>query len=85
MLKRLFTHFGFDKPAISIQIVQLQCHLICRITGIGKQAFYAQRELPLAEAYQYASEVMVSNMLKQDAVEGINAFVEKRMPEWQDK
>ncbi len=51
----------------------------------GKQAFYAQREMALADAYRYASEVMVGNMLKQDAEEGINAFVEKRTPEWKDK
>lgn len=50
----------------------------------GKRAFYAQREMPLAEAYDYASQVMVDNMLKQDAEEGINAFLEKRSPQWQD-
>lgn len=50
----------------------------------GKRAFYAQREMPLAEAYTYASEVMVDNMLAQDAQEGISAFLEKRPPAWQD-
>ena len=50
----------------------------------GKRAFYAQREMTLAEAYEYASKVMVENMLAQDAEEGINAFIEKRSPEWQD-
>ena len=51
----------------------------------GKQAFYAQAEMALGNAYAYASKVMVDNMLKHDAEEGINAFVEKRKPEWQDK
>jgi enoyl-CoA hydratase/carnithine racemase len=50
----------------------------------GKRAFYAQREMPLAEAYDYASQVMVDNMLARDAVEGIGAFIEKRAPQWQD-
>ena len=50
----------------------------------GKRAFYAQREMPLAEAYDYASRVMVDNMLARDAEEGIGAFIEKRAPEWQD-
>ncbi|WP_425102407.1 enoyl-CoA hydratase [Tropicibacter sp. S64] len=50
----------------------------------GKTAFYAQREMPLAEAYDYASQVMVDNMLARDAEEGIGAFIEKRAPEWQD-
>ncbi|EDM73104.1 Enoyl-CoA hydratase/isomerase [Roseobacter sp. AzwK-3b] len=51
----------------------------------GKRAFYAQREMPLAEAYDYASQVMVDNMLAHDAREGINAFIEKRAPQWQDQ
>ena len=50
----------------------------------GKKAFYAQREMPLAEAYDYASQVMVDNMLARDAEEGIGAFIEKRAPKWQD-
>jgi enoyl-CoA hydratase/carnithine racemase len=52
---------------------------------IGKEAFYRQAEMPLADAYSYASEVMVENMLARDAEEGINAFVEKREPKWQDR
>lgn len=50
----------------------------------GKRAFYAQREMPLSKAYDYASQVMVENMLALDAKEGIGAFIEKRMPQWQD-
>ncbi len=53
--------------------------------AVGKQAFYAQREMPLSEAYTYASEVMVENMLARDAEEGIGAFIEKRPPKWQDQ
>jgi len=50
----------------------------------GKRAFYAQREMPLSEAYAYASGVMVNNMLARDAEEGIGAFIEKRTPRWRD-
>ena len=50
----------------------------------GKRAFYSQREMPLSEAYDYASHVMVENMLAADAREGIGAFIEKRAPQWQD-
>ena len=50
----------------------------------GKRAFYAQREMTLSEAYDYASCVMVKNMLAGDAEEGIGAFIEKRAPQWQD-
>ena len=52
---------------------------------IGKEAFYRQLEMPLAEAYKYASEVMVENMLVRDAAEGIGAFIEKREPKWEDR
>ena len=51
----------------------------------GKKAFYRQREMPLADAYEYASNVMVDNMLKRDAEEGIGAFIEKRAPQWADE
>ena len=37
------------------------------------------------DAYDYASQVMVDNMLKHDAEEGIQAFIEKRSANWQDK
>ena len=49
---------------------------------IGKDAFYRQAEMGLAEAYDYAAEVMVENMLNRDAEEGIGAFIEKRPPNW---
>lgn len=50
--------------------------------AIGKEAFYRQAELPLADAYRYAAEVMVTNLSRRDAREGIDAFVEKRSPVW---
>ena len=52
---------------------------------IGKEAFYKQINMNLSDAYDYASNVMVENMLKRDAKEGIEAFIEKRKPNWQDK
>ena len=48
----------------------------------GKKAFYRQLEMPLAKAYAYTSQVMVENMQARDAAEGIDAFIEKRAPEW---
>lgn len=55
------------------------------VLKIGKQAFYQQAELSLAEAYNYASEVMTENMMARDAEEGICAFIEKRDPSWGDR
>ena len=53
--------------------------------AVGKQAFYKQSEMTLSEAYDYSSQVMVDNMLKHDAEEGIGAFIDKRDPEWKDE
>ncbi|WP_306027567.1 enoyl-CoA hydratase [Stappia sp. MMSF_3263] len=49
---------------------------------IGKEAFHAQAEMSLADAYAHCAQVMVENMLARDAEEGIGAFIEKRAPEW---
>jgi len=50
----------------------------------GKTAFYRQIDMNLEDAYDYASAVMVDNMLAHDAEEGIGAFMQKRKPVWQD-
>lgn len=50
--------------------------------AIGKEAFYRQREMPLAEAYEYTREVMKKNLETLDAKEGISAFLDKRHPVW---
>jgi enoyl-CoA hydratase/carnithine racemase len=55
------------------------------IVKIGKEAFYRQLEMNLADAYRYASDVMVENMLARDAEEGIGAFIDKRTPNWEDR
>jgi len=55
------------------------------VLKIGKQAFYRQADMSLAEAYNYASEVMTENMMARDAEEGICAFIDKRDPRWEDQ
>jgi enoyl-CoA hydratase/carnithine racemase len=52
---------------------------------IGKEGFYRQAEMNLAEAYRYVSQVMVENLLSADAEEGICAFIEKRDPTWEER
>lgn len=51
---------------------------------IGKEAFYRQAEMGIAEAYDFATGVMVENMLGRDAEEGMAAFLGKRMPAWKE-
>jgi len=50
--------------------------------AIGKEAFYRQVEMNLEDAYAYTAKVMTENMMKRDAAEGIDAFIEKRPPQW---
>jgi enoyl-CoA hydratase/carnithine racemase len=52
---------------------------------LGKAAFRRQQGRELSDAYADASEVMVRNLLADDAAEGIGAFLEKRAPVWQDR
>ena len=51
--------------------------------AIGKKTFYAQIELNLGDAYALASRAMVENLAPADADEGIDAFLEKRPPQWE--
>ena len=48
--------------------------------GFGKPAFYRQLERPLVEAYEFAAEVMVTNMLARDAEEGIAPLSKSGIP-----
>jgi enoyl-CoA hydratase/carnithine racemase len=53
--------------------------------SLGKQTFYKQLEMNMQQAYQYASQIMTSNMMDDDAAEGIDAFTQKRPPKWRSK
>ncbi len=50
---------------------------------IGKAAFYAQAAMSTSDAYAYTGDVMVQNMMRDDTAEGIDAFLEKRDPKWE--
>ncbi len=51
-------------------------------TSTGKKMFYNQLGMELPDAYEYASQVMVDNMMAGDVAEGIDAFIEKRQAVW---
>jgi len=75
---------GQERPA-AIKLAEKIAAKSAIILKIGKEAFYRQAEMSLADAYDYASQVMVENMLARDAEEGISAFIEKRDAKWQDR
>lgn len=66
--------------------VEKLCKAICAKSPMaistGKEMFYRQLEMGVAQAYEYASSVMACNMMHQDAAEGIDAFMQKRKPAW---
>lgn len=55
-----------------------------RAIRAGKETFYRQIDMPLEEAFNYATEAMVRGLLSADAEEGTRAFLEKRSPHWGD-
>lgn len=54
------------------------------VLKLGKETFYSQLNMSLEEAYEYATERMILNLEAKDAKEGIDAFLEKRNPEWKN-
>ena len=48
----------------------------------GKALFYRQLEQPIAEAYDDAGRTMACNMMDEAALEGVQAFIDKRAPGW---
>ncbi len=67
-----------DTQALADQIASK----LASAVKVGKEAFYTQLQLPVAEAYSYTGDVMVENMLDRDTREGIDAFITKRPPNW---
>lgn len=68
----------------AMEMAEIIAQKSARTVKIGIEAFYNQLDMPLDQAYEYTAQVMVHNMLDEDAEEGINAFIEKRQPKWAD-
>ena len=75
---------GTERDA-AIELAQQVALKSAYTVKLGKEAFYRQAEMSLADAYRYAAEVMTENMMARDAEEGIGAFIEKRTPTWRDE
>ena len=50
--------------------------------AMGKELFYMQLETGIEKAYEYAAQTMACNMMDNSALEGVQAFIEKRKPNW---
>ena len=78
----------FSKSQLNIEVLKVAKKIASKSNltiKIGKQAFYKQLEMPLKQAYTYTSKMMTLNMMKQDAKEGISAFLGKRSPKWKNR
>jgi enoyl-CoA hydratase/carnithine racemase len=71
--------------ALDENVEQLVAAIVARpraAIALGKQLFYAQRELGIAAAYQLAGQTMACNLMLDAAQEGLQAFIDKRKPVW---
>ena len=74
--------------ALDAAVAELAQHIATKswpAIARGKDVFYRQMELGLDDAYVLAGQAMAENLMYRDAGEGIDAFMEKRKPEWRDE
>jgi enoyl-CoA hydratase/carnithine racemase len=69
----------------ALEVAQTVASKSAYVQKIGKEAYYRQLDMSLADAYKFGARVMAENMMARDAEEGIGAFIEKREPKWEDK
>ncbi|SEO27680.1 Enoyl-CoA hydratase/carnithine racemase [Salinihabitans flavidus] len=73
---------GETLEATTAQLAEAVASKAGKVLKIGKAAFYGQAQMRVEDAYAYAGEVMVENMLFSETEAGIDAFLNKRTPKW---
>ena len=76
---------AFHKKTLKKEVIDIATNITKKSNQsikIGKLAFYKQLNMSVEKAYEYTSKVMTKNMGFNDAKEGIEAFIEKRSPNW---
>jgi enoyl-CoA hydratase/carnithine racemase len=74
-----------EPGALDAEIERLVASIVAKprvAVAMGKELFYRQVELPLAAAYAAGGETMACNMMDEAALEGVQAFIDKRPPRW---
>ena len=77
----------FEEDSLKENVFQIAKKISSKSSNtikIGKEAFYKQKDMNLEDAYTFTSNVMTENMLNDDSKEGIEAFLEKREPNWKE-
>jgi len=71
--------------ALDAEVESLVQAILCKpreAVAMGKALFYRQRETGTEAAYQLAGQTMACNLMHPTAQEGVQAFIEKRTPQW---
>ncbi|SOC09262.1 enoyl-CoA hydratase [Rhodobacter maris] len=80
LVNRVVAHDALDTATTAL--AETLAAKLGAAVAMGKRTFYEQAEMHLAAAYAHAGAVMVENMLLRDTAEGVQAFLEKRKPDW---
>ena len=67
-----------------MEVARTICSKSSYVLKMGKETFYKQLDMGLEEAYEYATERMIQNLKAEDATEWIDAFLNKRDPDWKN-
>ncbi|MFL9896287.1 enoyl-CoA hydratase [Paraburkholderia sp. RL17-381-BIF-C] len=71
--------------ALDAEIARLATSICAKpveAVSAGKGLFYRQLEMGIEAAYQLAGQTMACNMMDESALEGVQAFIDKRPPDW---
>ena len=74
-----------EPAALDAAVEQLVRSILAKprvAVAMGKQLFYRQLEQGIAAAYTDAAQTMACNMMEHAALEGVQAFIDKRAPDW---
>lgn len=74
-----------EPEALDAEIEKLVQRIVAKpraAIAIGKAQFYRQIEVGVAQAYEIAGAAMACNMMDASALEGVQAFIDKRAPQW---
>jgi enoyl-CoA hydratase/carnithine racemase len=72
-----------EPEQLDAEVEKLVANIVAKprlAVAMGKELFYRQVELPIAAAYEAAGQTMACNMMDETALEGVQAFIEKRPP-----